>query len=343
MPNSSMIVNPTLFRGTNGTTQGTIRPIRPGFRPFGQSLRGKRQILLDYDRESANATPNFQTVGVYGMELPYETADFGSNASGQRNPGFQPNTGTAGQPTQTGTYVERIRLTGGVATGISFIAVLDGGQDISAAPTVVFTGGGGAAAAATAIIRDRRVVGITITNAGSGYTSAPVITFTGGGTMTVAPTAVCGIGQNTTISTHIPFTAHTGLTVGGAYWVATWMDRIIAANLNGVAAFNNTDDGALDPDQHLMGIAANNGFTVATGTHPDGTPTIGVLTLAAGIPNNAIVTVYRGTIRELSALATHLNDKTQIRGLDLVFAIVGGAGDNSVSNIMMTPANMLMG
>jgi hypothetical protein len=342
MPNSSAIFTPTLFRGSPGVTQGAIRPLRLGFRPFSSSLRGKRQITLDYDRASTNAVPAYATVGVYGVELPYETADFGSAANGQRLPGFQPNTGSAGQPVQSGTYVERIKITGGAATGISFINVLDGGQDVSAAPTVVFTPATGAPAA-TAIIRDRRVVGIVVTAAGGPFTAPPVITFTGGGTMTVAPTAVCAIGQQVTINTHIPFSAQNALTVGGVYWVATWRDKIIAASLGAVAAFNNADDGAVDPDQHIMGTAANNGFTVATGTHPDGTPTIGVLTLALGLPNNEVITVYRGTIRELSTLATHFGDKTQIRGLDLVYAVVGGAGDNSVTNITCQPAAGLGG
>ena len=82
---------------------------------------------------------------------------------------------------------------------------------------------------------------------------------------------------------------------------------------------------------------------MATGTHPDGTLTIGVLTLAAGLPNDSIVTVYRGTIRELSALAVHQGDKTQIRGLDLMYAVVGAAGDNSVTNITATPASFGIG
>ena len=342
MPNSTANVVPTLFRGAPGTTQGSIRPIRMGFRPFAQSTRGKRQVLLDYDRASANATPNYQTVGVFGVELPYETADFGSAANGQRLPGFQPNTGAAGQPVQSGTYVERVRLTGGVATGISLITVQDGGQDVTAAPTVVFTPATGAPAA-TAIIRDRRVVGITVTAVGGPFTTPPVITFTGGGLMSVAPTATCQIGAQVTVNTHIPFAAHAPLANGGAYWVATYQDRIIAANLSGVAAFNNADDGALDPDHHIMGTAANNGFTVASGTHPDGTPAVGILTLAQGLPNNAVVVVYRGTVRELSALLTHQNDQTQIRGLDLMYAVVGGAGDNSVTSISARAANLGIG
>jgi len=332
------IVNPTLFRGTIGTTQGAIRPVRPGFRPFTERTRGKRNCLLSYDRGSSNATPNYGNIGVFGVELPYETFDNGTDSNGRRIPGVNPNTGSTGQPTTTGgSYVERIRLTGGVATGISFISVLDGGADYTSAPTVVFTGGGGASAAATAIVRDRRVVGIVITNAGTGYTSGPAITFTGGGTPTRSAVATCGIGQNTTISTHIPFNTHAPLTSGGYYWVATWLDKIIACSTSAVAAFNNADDGVVDPDHHLMGIAGNCGFTVATGTNADGTTLIGVLTLAAGIPNNAVVTVYSGVVRELSALGVHLNDRTQIRTLDLMYLVGGAASDNSINNVTILP------
>jgi hypothetical protein len=327
------ITNPTLFRGTNGTTQVAIRPVRVGFRPYTERTRGKRYARLKFDRGSANATPNYQTVGVYGIELPYETADFGVDANGRRNPGFAPNTGSAGQPLQTGTYVERVRVTSGAATTISQVTVLEGGQDYTSAPTVVFTGGGGASAAATAIVRDRRVVGITVTNFGTGYTSAPVITFTGGGG--TGAIATCGIGQQVTINTHIPYAIHAPLAAAGAFWFATINDRILMCETS--AGFDAVDDGALDPDQHIMGTAANAGFTLASGTNPDGTTAIGVLTLPGGVPNGTVVTVYRGTVRELSALATHLNDDTQIRLLDLMWAVVGGAGDNSVSNITLVP------
>lgn len=332
------IVNPTLFRGANGTTQGAIRPVRVGFRPFTERTRGKRYARLKFDRNSANATPNFGNVAVLGIELPYQSMDMGANSLGQRLPGFNPNSGTAGAPLQTGSYTETIVLSGGAATGISLITVLDGGADVTSAPTVVFTGGGGASAAATAIVRDRRVVGITITNAGTGYTSAPVITFTGGGTPTRVPVATCGIGQVTTVNTHIPFLAHAPLAAGGQFWFATVNDRIIMCSTSAVAAFNNADDGALDPDQHIMGISSNAGFTVATGTHPDGTTVIGVLTLAAGLPNGTRISVYSGLVRELSALGTHYFDDTQIRLLDLMYAVVGAAGDNSNTSIVVGPA-----
>lgn len=331
------IVNPTLFRGANGTTQGAIRPVRVGFRPFTERTRGKRYARLVYARNSANATPNFGNVGVLGIELPYQSMDQGANSLGQRLPGFNPNTGTPGVPLQTGSYTETIVLSGGAATGIGLITVLDGGADYTAAPTVVFTPATGAPAA-TAIIRDRRVVGITITAAGGPFTTPPVITFTGGGTPTRVAQASCGVGQQLTVNTHIPFLAHAPLAAGGQFWFITVNDRIIMCSTSAVAAFNNADDGVLDPDQHIMGTAANAGFTVATGTHPDGTTAIGVLTLAQGLPNNTRVSVYSGLIRELSAQGTHYFDDTQIKLLDLMYAVVGAAGDNSNSSIDIRPA-----
>lgn len=332
----------TLFRGAPGTTQGTIRPVRPGWKPFSGAAKGKTPIALDFFRNSANATPSFGAVGVYGIEMPYDTNGNGVNSSGQLTPGYNPYTSSNGSYLQTGSVVQKIKLSGGVGTGIGLITVIDGGSDVTSAPTVVFTGGGGSSAAATAIIRDRRIVGITITNAGSGYTSAPVITFTGG-SFNGVPQAVCGIGQVTTINTNILYAAHSPLAAGGGggYWVMTVEgnhgSRIVACSTSAVAAFNNADDGALEPEHHIMGTSSNCGFTVATGTNPDGTPTIGVLTLAAGLPNGTIVNVYYGVVRELSAQLTHQGDKTQIKGLDLMYAVVGASGDNSNTQITATP------
>lgn len=331
------IQNPTLFRGTIGVTQGAIRPVVVGNRPFTQLTRGKRPVRLHFARGSASATPSYGAIGVYGVELPYPTADFGTDSLGRRLPGINPNTGSTGQPTTTGgSYVQRVRVTGGVATGISYVSVVEGGADYTAAPTVVFTPALGGVAA-TAIVRDRRVVGVTVTNVGSGYTAAPVITFTGGGSPTRACQATTGIGAQLTVNTNIPFIAHTPLTAGGQYWFAVYQDKVIMCSTSAVAAFNNADDGVLDPDHHLMGQAANAGFTVASGTNPDGTLAVGILTLSNGVPNNAVVTVYSGLVRELSAQLTHLNDNTQIKSLDLMYLVGGAAGDNSISNIDLLP------
>jgi hypothetical protein len=336
------ITDVTLFRGANGTTQGAIRPVRPGWRPFDGRLRGKRYGLLQFSRNSpSGTTATYATVGVLGIDLPYDTAAFGVAANGQILPGNSPNlSGLTIPPSVAGTYVQKIKISGGSAAGIGLITVVDGGSGVSAAPTVVFTGGGGSSAAATAIIRDERVVGITITNAGSGYTSAPVITFTGG-TMITAPQAVCGIGQQVTVNTNIPYVVHAPLALGGQFWFATVEgphgSRILMCNTSAVAAFNNVDDGALDPDQHIMGTSSNAGFTLASGTNPDGTLTCGILTLAAGLPNGTVVNVYSGTVREVSAQLNHVNDRTQVKAIDLMWAVVGGSSDNSLTSIDLMP------
>lgn len=337
---SPSIANPRLFRGANGTTQLAARPVRPGWRPFTERTRGRRPVWLNFGRNSANATPNFGNVGVFGASLPYPSEGQGVDSSGRILPGFNPYISSPAGPIQAGGYVETITLSGGVGTGISMIAVLDGGADITSAPTVVFTGGGGASAAATAIIRDRRVVGIQITNAGTGYTSAPVITFTGGGNMTRAPIATCGIGQVTTVNTHIPHNTHTPLSYAAYpsqnyYWfmevLGLGADRIVPCSTS--LWSTSADDGALDPDQHI-----NDSFTEATGTNPDGTTVIGVLTLAHGLPNNTRVRVYSVPVREVSALGTHYMDETQIQALDLMWAVVGAASDNSNTEINLVPA-----
>lgn len=335
------VTNPRLFRGAAGTSKLAARPIRPGWRPFTEKTRGKRPAWLKYATNSSNATPNFGSVGVYGCDLPYPTEGFGVNASGQLVPGGNVQYSANGAPLYTGGVVETQTLTGGVGTGISMITVVYGGKDVTAAPNVVFTGGGGSSAAATAVIRDRRVVGIQVTNAGSGYTSAPVITFTGGGEMTTAPIATCGIGQVTTINTHILYNAHAPITAMGAYptqgfyWFLEVLgaggDRIVPCSTSLFSA--TADDGALDEDQHI-----NDQFTVATGTHPDGTLTIGVLTLTTGLPNNTRVRVYSCPVREVSTYTTHNFDQTQVPVLDLMWAIVGAAGDNTNREIWLEPA-----
>jgi hypothetical protein len=330
-----------LFRGAPGTTQGMIRPVRPGWRPYTQMTRGKRNVQLEYSRGSQNATPNYGNIGVFGIEMPYDTAQFGVNSSGQLIAGSNPLASSLSSILATGTTVEKIKLTGGAGTGVGFINVIDGGADITAAPTVVFTPATGAPAA-TAIIRDRRVVGIVVTAAGGPFTTAPVITFTGGGAqVSRPPQAVAMLAQQATVNTHIPFVAQGGLAAGTTMWVVTAEvlggSKIIAPNLNSIAAFNNADDGAVDPDAHLMGISGNAGFTVATGTNPDGTTAVGIITLCQGLPNGTIVNVYAGTVREISALALHQGDQTQIRATDLMWVVAGAAGNNSQDQVILEP------
>lgn len=66
------------------------------------------------------------------------------------------------------------------AGALTSIAVTEGGEDYTTAPTVAITGGGGTGATAVAAVSGGAVVSITITNPGSGYTSAPTVSLTGG-------------------------------------------------------------------------------------------------------------------------------------------------------------------
>lgn len=86
--------------------------------------------------------------------------------------------------------------------GIASIAVTDGGQDYTSAPTVTITRGvgdtTGYGATAVAIIDSDsgEVTEVVITNPGVGYTTAPTIGFTGGGGTDAAATATAGTVAN---------------------------------------------------------------------------------------------------------------------------------------------------
>jgi len=61
-------------------------------------------------------------------------------------------------------------------TTVGSIAVTDGGEGYSSAPTVTISGGDGSGATATATISGGRVTAITVTAAGTGYSSDPTVT-----------------------------------------------------------------------------------------------------------------------------------------------------------------------
>jgi autotransporter-associated beta strand protein len=90
-------------------------------------------------------------------------------------------------------------------SGVSSIAIGNGGSGYLGAPAVTFSGGGGTGAAGYAIVSGGAITQIVITNPGTGYTSAPSITLTGGG------------GSGATIGT-ISTTANTsgGMTFAGS-------------------------------------------------------------------------------------------------------------------------------
>lgn len=307
-------------------------PVRVGFRPYTEKTRGKRPANFTLDRRLAAATApgTAAPIGVFGCEWKSEHNGFGVDASGRIIPGYDPGTAALSLTgiTGTGAYAERVRVTGGAGTGIGFIPITNPGSGYTTAPAITFANAG--AAAATALISvDGRVVGALITNAGT-WASNSTISIAAPTTGTTA-TAALVAGQQVTVQTHIPFAALAPTTAGGAMWFAVWRDRIIPAHVGALAPTAGT---GLDPDQHVQALAANYGFTLATGTHADGTTAIGILTLGAGIPNGDSVLVVRSPVRQILAPSTTNSTlRQQLKTIDVMWMggnATAGATETSV-------------
>lgn len=338
------------------TATGTVTlPVRPGFRPYTEKTRGKRPVNLVFDRNIAAATApgTAAALAIFGCEFAKDTTAT-TDANGRLIPGYDPETAPlALNASPSGAYRETILLTGGTGTGITPITITNPGSGYTSAPTIVVywlkndgtlqnsAPGGSTQATATALIStDGRVVGAVLTAIGVGYVTAPtasagppVIGFSGGGGTNAAATA--GIGAVLTVNTHIPHAAHAPTTDGGAFWYVTvggvTTRRVLPYHTGLVAPSFSV---GLDPDQQVQAISTNYGFTEATGTHPDGTTAIGVLTLGAGMPNGSIVTVHRGLIRQMTNLSQGMGHEAfQAKTLDVMWvgcATTAGSTETSV-------------
>ncbi len=328
---SAHIITPVLLNGTVGTSAGVFRAVRLGARPYGQHRTGgKNPVTLRISRGSSNATPNYGAdIAVYGADFP--------------NLNMIPQVATPGSTSalkecypSSSIYMDRVVVSGGATSTISFIRITDGGYGYTSAPTIAFTGGGGASAAATAVVRNGRVVGAYITNAGTGYTSAPTIGFSGGSGSGAA--AYTAIGQQVTINTKIPFSAHAPTTAGSAFWTVLLDGGQRALTYTTSMLDTDGSKGIIEPQQHLMGTTTNTGFTVATGTHPDGTTTIGVITLDIAVPNNSEVIVIRTPVKSYLAASKHLAHFSQQFAPSVMWlGTTAGASDNSEVTALVEP------
>lgn len=359
------IASVPLLRGVIPGGQQTAKalvsfPIRTGRRPFTDKTRGKRPVVMSILRGAVAATAaNAATLtAVMGAELPGTDTGETLDSNGRLLPGFSPSASALGAFSQTGGYVQRIKLTTDVATataatGVSFIRVLNGGSGYTSAPTIAFSSG---AAAATAVISDDgRVVGAYVTNAGTGYTTAPTITLSGGGG--TGAVLACGLGQFKDIFTKIPFAATFAPQTAGSYiWFAVWRDTLIPVTLadaGGLYALSSVL--GVDPDQHTLGAgtAGTCGLTLATATHPDGTTAIGKLSVGApatngtnfGFPANDSVYVYALPVRAVhgseGAVVTSKR-RGGMRSLDVMWAVLTTAAtadaDQGSSTILVEPS-----
>lgn len=115
--------------------------------------------------------------------------------------------------------------------GVDVVSVTAGGSGYTSVPTVTFTGGGGSSAAATAILLNKVVVGIIVTNPGSGYTTAPTVGFTGGGGS--GATAVCTLGATVATSGSIAVidtTSESSINAGGGFDASRYKTLLFTVN-----------------------------------------------------------------------------------------------------------------
>jgi len=360
---------------TTTDARGTF-PVRIGERPYTNRTKGKRPTNIVWNRNLAAATAPGTTakLAMFGVETTYPDSGSGVDANGRIVAGIDPTASplNLSASTTAGTYVEKVKVSGGTGTGITPIIITNpgSGYDPASPPTVKVywlkndgttqdsAPGGSTQATGTACVsQDGRVVGVLITAIGAGYVAVPTasagppVIGIAAPTAGTTATAIASIGQVTTVNTHIPHAAHAVSTAGGAFWFAVWRDHVIADSDGLLGTTDKQPTAAqcqvmgLDPDQHVLGLNTNNGFTEATGTHPDGTTTIGVLTLGAGIPNGETITVYRGLVKRILPGSTTFGFNRQMVNRPPAVQWVAvdgtaGATETSVLSVSLEPATL---
>jgi hypothetical protein len=112
---------------------------------------------------------------------------------------------------------------------ISEILITNAGAGYTVTPTVTFTGGGGSGAAATAVLGNGSVQFISVATTGAGYVTAPIVTIGGPGSGVTA-TAKSVVGAGGSIS-------EIRLTDGGFGYVSTPVVAISSAPSSGIGTY----------------------------------------------------------------------------------------------------------
>lgn len=175
-------------------------------------------------------------------------------------------------------------------SGVSSIAVTDGGSGYVDTPVVVLSGGSGSGATAIATVVNGVVTGFVITNPGTGYVDGDVLTVTlhGGGATTAATAGTVSLAANT--SGGLTKTGAGVLTLSGTstYTGGTTVN-------GGTLALGHATDTLVD-----SGAVTVNGGTLDVGINSDtvGTVTLmsGAITGTTGVLTGSSYAVQSGTV-----------------------------------------------
>ena len=239
-------------------------------------------------------------------------------------------------------------------SGVTSVAVTNGGSGYATAPIVQISGGGGTGATAVATMSGGVVTGITITNPGVGYTSAPTVTLVTGGSggsgaaftptvaanasggLTVIDSTAAGTGALTLTSPE----TYTGPTVVGGNGNAVTLAT--SGTLNAGGSFKNTSGVTINNlgtvsvsgDNNYLGSAA---ITANTTVNTGGLLTINAATTTAHL---GPLTLAGGT---LGSTGTPAGDGLQFGtwNLDSGVAAGGTAATATISaqDVALTQTN----
>ena len=178
---------------------------------------GVSSIKVDYSGQGYTQAPTVTLTSADGNGSG-ATASAVINADGQVDSFTITNAGSGY------TTAPVVSLNGPIVTatatpvmGVGNVAIFDGGTGYTSAPTVTFAAppSGGIQATGTAVVRNGRVVSVSITNPGSGYTSQPNAVFSGGGGTTVVSATYLSVQDYNITTSGTGYTQNPVVTIRG--------------------------------------------------------------------------------------------------------------------------------
>lgn len=221
--------------------------------------------------------------------------------------------GGATVDTNGSTYTINAAIQAPTASGVSSIAVTDGGADYAGAPAVTISGGTGTGATAVANVVNGVVTGITVTNPGTGYSPGDVLTVTlsGGGATTTATVGTVTLAANTSGGLTKNNAGTLTLTAANTYTGATTINggTVALSGAGALADTSNVNVASGTSSFNVSGITAS-GETVGSLSGVAGsTVVLGAKTLTVGGGNGSAS--YAGVISGTNGNLTKIGTGTQ--------------------------------